>query len=103
VSRSKPTTNTAWIGAGDWFRPVQVPQLLEYWAGHGGRPDIALRVKRIPYYADAGHGGPQYSPGDPLDLLFMGASYRRVLTREWYDVYRRAGSACTLPPHSARE
>lgn len=67
--------------------------LLSYYASHGGPPDIAVRIDRIPL------GGTTvtvqtYRASDPLQRLFRGTHYRTVRVRPDYRISRSVTTDC---------
>jgi hypothetical protein len=92
LSLSKPYTNTVWLSDLESLRTLFVPRLLKYYATIGRTPDVAVRIRRIPFLVRAAR--PRYQPGDALDALVMSPRYERVARRNSYSIYVRRSGPC---------
>jgi hypothetical protein len=94
LSDARPATDAIWLTEGEQLRPDTLRRLLKYFARPGRRPDVAVRIKRIPYYRSVGDDRPFYHPGDALDAYVKGPQFRRVIDRPSYSIHVRNGSDC---------
>lgn len=95
LTRARPDTNGAWTAT---VAPADVASyqgaLLAYYRRHGF-PDIVVLMRRIPYAAPTSARIERYRQGEPLLAMLRQRSYRLVVGRLDYAVYRaRNGLRC---------
>jgi hypothetical protein len=94
LGHGRPATNATWlleVADDDETRYQQL--LLDYYDEHGGLPDVAVRVDRIPLTAsDASIQA--YAEQEPLERVFAGPGYENAAVSEDYRITRARRSAC---------
>jgi hypothetical protein len=94
LGHGRPATNATWlldVADDDEARYQQL--LLDYYEEHGGLPDVAVRVDRIPLTAsDASIQA--YAEQEPLERVFAGPGYENAAVSEDYRITRARRSAC---------
>ncbi len=93
LGHGKPATNATWLldvqdGRKDRYQRL----LLDYYERHGGLPDVAVRLDRIPLTASASIDQ-TYAATEPLEQAF-GDRYATVRAEDGYQIKRARQSSC---------
>jgi len=93
----RPATNATWLlDVADDQEARYQRLLLDYYASHGGLPDVAVRLDRIPLTAsDSIHQ--DYAVDEPLEQVFRGPRYVTTLRTDDYRIMRARQTSCREP------
>ena len=97
LGHGRPATNATWLlDVADDQEARYQRLLLDYYAAHGGLPDVAVRLDRIPLTAsDSIHQA--YAEDEPLEQVFQGPGYATALRTDDYQIMRARQTSCREP------
>lgn len=97
LGHGRPATNATWLlDVADEDEVRYQRLLLDYYDRHGGLPDVAVRLDRIPL-TSSDTFEQDYAPEEPLQRVFGRSGYELRDTESGYSISERRGTTCARP------
>jgi hypothetical protein len=97
LGHGKAATNATWLlDVADDQEARYQRLLLDYYAAHGGLPDVAVRLDRFPITASDSINQ-VYVEDEPLERVFEGPAYAPARLTDDYRIMRARQSTCQAP------
>ncbi|NUT54644.1 MAG: hypothetical protein HOQ03_01500, partial [Thermoleophilia bacterium] len=94
LGHGEPATDAAWLLDVEDDQEARYQRiLLDYYAEHGGLPDVVVRLDRIPLTTSDGIGQ-SYPEGEPLERAFGPGRYAEAGRTDWYLIRKARRAAC---------